>query len=339
MCREGPRDVIRELAATWVTLPPLAPMAGYVCIVAKSHGPEPYQLPVAERVAFWEDVNRVAAALDRGLRPDKLNYEIHGNTLPHLHLHLFPRQQGDRFQGQPINGRDAHPRSDEELAAIMRAIQGIPERGEVKTSGDHPDSPPGKADKYARRERERRFLLVGVPTGKPVRRVLIEDRYLVGTRLRLRRVTPLETQAQSEPVIYKLTQKVPAPHGGPGLITTLYLSATEYQALTSVPARTLEKVRSSIPPFGVDEFRGALAGLVLAEAEFESDADSTAFEPAIPTIAEVTADDRFTGGRLAQTDVDEMRALLTLFGIGSAPRSGGTASIDDEDGSEKQHGA
>jgi diadenosine tetraphosphate (Ap4A) HIT family hydrolase len=32
----------------------------------------------------------------------KLNYEIHGNTLPHLHMHFFPRYAGDQFEGRAI---------------------------------------------------------------------------------------------------------------------------------------------------------------------------------------------------------------------------------------------
>jgi diadenosine tetraphosphate (Ap4A) HIT family hydrolase len=32
-----------------------------------------------------------------------MNYEIHGNSIPHLHMHFFPRYRGDQFEGQPIN--------------------------------------------------------------------------------------------------------------------------------------------------------------------------------------------------------------------------------------------
>jgi CYTH domain-containing protein len=179
----------------------------------------------------------------------------------------------------------------------------------------NPDSPPGKDDKYARRERERRFLLAAMPTGTVVRRVLIEDRYLINTRLRLRRMTTLEPADEAGSVIYKLTQKVPSPSGTPGLITTLYLSAAEYQAIRAVPARTLRKARMSIPPFGVDVFSDALAGLILAEAEFETDDEADALEPPDDAVAEVTADERFTGGRLVETSTDELRGLLSEFDV------------------------
>ena len=125
VCTEGPGEVAVELAASWVTMPPRAPLAGYVCLVAKRHAVEPFELPMDERIAFWEDVNRVAAALDRALTPVKLNYEIHGNTLPHLHLHLFARQRGDRFEGRPIDGMEGRARGDDELAALREALEGL----------------------------------------------------------------------------------------------------------------------------------------------------------------------------------------------------------------------
>ncbi len=39
-----------------------------------------------------------------------MNYEIHGNTAPHLHVHVFSRHIGDQFEGGPIDPRAArHP--------------------------------------------------------------------------------------------------------------------------------------------------------------------------------------------------------------------------------------
>jgi hypothetical protein len=176
----------------------------------------------------------------------------------------------------------------------------------------HPDAPVGKAAKYAHIERERRFLLVALPSGRPTHRDLIEDRYLRGTRIRLRRMTELEPAGG---VTYKLTQKIPTATGTPGLITTLYLSAEEYAALEGLAADTLRKVRSSFPPLGVDTYDGPLRGLILAEVEFEDSRDEASFPPPPEAVADVTADVRFTGGRLVTTSKHDLVELLAAFGI------------------------
>jgi hypothetical protein len=173
----------------------------------------------------------------------------------------------------------------------------MPDRYDQVASVENPSAPEGKAVKYARPERERRFLFRGRPSGDVVRTVDITDRYLRGTRIRLRET--VERTAEDKRRLYKLTQKIPAPGGGPGLITTFYLDTSEYSAMSVVAADVLRKTRLSIPPLGVDIFHGPLEGLVLAEAEFDSDEDMQAFEPPDASLAEVTDDHRFTGGRLA----------------------------------------
>ncbi len=165
------------------------------------------------------------------------------------------------------------------------------------------------APKYARPERERRFLFRAPPRGVVVRTVRIVDRYLPGTRLRLRAATEVDRTT------YKLTQKVPAPDGGPGLITTLYLTPAEHALLSEVPAATLRKTRLSLPPLGVDVFEDELTGLVLGEAEFDDDDSMTGFPPPTEAIAEVTRDQRLSGGRLAMTSAAELAATLRAYGI------------------------
>jgi CYTH domain-containing protein len=166
-----------------------------------------------------------------------------------------------------------------------------------------------RQSKYARVERERRFLLTGSPPASSAVTVrTISDRYLVGTRLRLRRMEDVDTGE----CVYKLTQKVPAHRRGrrQGLITNTYLSRAEYDLLATLPAAVLTKIRLSVPPMGIDVFEGPLAGLVMAEAEFCSDGAAEAFVPPTYCIFEVTNDDRFTGGRLASTGQSELRACL-----------------------------
>lgn len=181
---------------------------------------------------------------------------------------------------------------------------------------ENPSAPPGKSTKYARHEHERRFLLTEIPPGEPERTVAISDRYITGTRLRLRRMVQLRPAG---PSVFKLTQKVADSDGGPGLITNTYLEESEYDVFAALPAALLTKTRHSLSPLAVDVFDGPLAGLVLAEAEFETAAACRAFAPPEFLGHEVTHDRRFTGGALAATEAEELGALLRSLGL--APRA------------------
>lgn len=182
-------------------------------------------------------------------------------------------------------------------------------------SGTGSHAPIGEG-KYARIERERRFLLAGPPPASAVtgsRR--ITDRYLLGTRLRLRRVDYCDSRACE----FKFTQKVPA--GAPGfvqgLITSIYLSAAEYDLLVSLPATVLSKIRMSVPPLSIDVFDPPLHGLVMADVEFSTDQEAQSFTPPVAAVAEITDDPRFTGGSLVQTRRRDLRAWLAEYGIES----------------------
>jgi CYTH domain-containing protein len=174
--------------------------------------------------------------------------------------------------------------------------------------------PPVRDGKYARVERERRFLLASAPTasaGAGSRR--ITDRYLLGTRLRLRCVDWQESGDRE----FKFTQKLPSGRPGHvrGLITNTYLSAAEYDLLAGLPAAVLAKTRISVPPLSVDVFDAPLHGLVLAEAEFGTDDAALLFPVPSAAVAEVTDDPRFSGGSLALAKRDDLLAWLSEYGI------------------------
>lgn len=96
--------------------------------------------------------------------------------------------------------------------------------------------------KYALIERERRFLVSNVPNVEPRARRSITDRYIAGTRLRVRRVDGV-VDGRHE-VVHKLTQKVPDPAasgGRRGEITTVYLDESEYRRLSNLAGHRLTK--------------------------------------------------------------------------------------------------
>ena len=104
ICRRGkPDGIVLELATSYLTSSINAPMRGYCCVVLKRHAVELHELSDEEAVAFTRDIQRVSRAIHELTRPVKLNYEIHGNTIPHLHVHLYPRHRGDPFEGRAID--------------------------------------------------------------------------------------------------------------------------------------------------------------------------------------------------------------------------------------------
>ncbi len=65
------------------------------CVVAyKDHNVELTALDPADAAQLMEDVRRVGRALQKLLDPDKINYGMYSDTLPHLHVHVVPKYQG-----------------------------------------------------------------------------------------------------------------------------------------------------------------------------------------------------------------------------------------------------
>jgi diadenosine tetraphosphate (Ap4A) HIT family hydrolase len=89
---------------------------------------EPHELAPEERVDFLTDLLDAGEALAQAYAADKINYQILGNLVPHLHAHIQPRFYGDAYPGQPVSGVPEQPvflTGDEYLeriAAIRAAL-------------------------------------------------------------------------------------------------------------------------------------------------------------------------------------------------------------------------
>ncbi|MEL6346517.1 MAG: hypothetical protein AAFV53_25625 [Myxococcota bacterium] len=148
--------------------------------------------------------------------------------------------------------------------------------------------------KYGRIERERTFLLDRVPGGEPDRSVEIVDRYIQGSRLRLRWMRWSDGRIE-----HKLARKLPEHAPGTLVMGNLYLSATEHALMTTLPADELRKWRIYYGGWGVDVFEGALSGLILAEKEEDDLKKLARMTPPFPFVRDVTGDHRYMGGHLA----------------------------------------
>lgn len=75
---------------------------------------------------FMSDVQKVAKALHKVTNAVKINYEIHGNSMPHLHVHLFPGYLDDNFPSAPIDYRITEPspyENEDELQWFIEQIR------------------------------------------------------------------------------------------------------------------------------------------------------------------------------------------------------------------------
>ena len=103
---------------------------GYTLFVARRCVGELHLLPAQERAQFLADMATVAEAVFHAFRPRKLNYEMLGNSVPHLHWHLIPRYADDPKPEWPIWSNAAFldaPRktalADSDLRAMRDALR------------------------------------------------------------------------------------------------------------------------------------------------------------------------------------------------------------------------
>ena len=94
--------VFYESRVSVAKLNPDQAFEGYTFLTLKWHEEELYRLADKDRKRFLEDMSLVASALSKAFNPDKMNYELLGNSMPHLHWHLVPRYTSDPMWGRPI---------------------------------------------------------------------------------------------------------------------------------------------------------------------------------------------------------------------------------------------
>lgn len=153
--------------------------------------------------------------------------------------------------------------------------------------------------KYALLEIERRWLVdleaVGSLEGVPYWE--IDDLYIEGTRMRLRRMA-----ADSE-VIYKLCKKYGKQSDLSQPITNLYLTESEYNALSGLPGIRVRKRRYRVAEGGLDTFPDSSPRTVLYEAEFPDVDSAMIYVPPPFVTREITGDASYEALSLARSSL------------------------------------
>jgi len=89
------------------------------------HVAEPSELTEEEAAGYWRELLLVGRAIEQVVRPVKMNYNLLGNSLPHLHTHVVPRYEDDPKPGWPFPfpEEDPGPFPDDELQRDVEALR------------------------------------------------------------------------------------------------------------------------------------------------------------------------------------------------------------------------
>lgn len=97
---DQPRDLIYESATTFAFFDKYPVSLGHTLIVPKRLISNYFDLTIKEQMACWMLVNKVKTFLQARFNPDGFNIGINileaaGQTIPHCHIHVIPRYNGD----------------------------------------------------------------------------------------------------------------------------------------------------------------------------------------------------------------------------------------------------
>lgn len=100
---ELPKDeVVWQFPHSVALLGPWQFYRGYCVLVSRMHARELFHLDPVLRRAYLDEMCLLAQAVAESFSPHKMNYELLGNQVPHLHWHVFPRRLDDPHHLQPV---------------------------------------------------------------------------------------------------------------------------------------------------------------------------------------------------------------------------------------------
>ena len=121
----GARFFAGEVSDAYLQKPNI--QRGYSVVIWRGrHVAEPTELSADEAAQYWREVLEAGRRIETHLKPVKMNYDILGNSLPHLHTHVVPRYADDPKPGWPFPFPDGDPAhiDAEEFRRDVEALRG-----------------------------------------------------------------------------------------------------------------------------------------------------------------------------------------------------------------------
>ncbi len=97
---------------------------GYCLLICHRHVREPFELAPEEQSRYWQDLMRAGRAIQTVFDPIKLNFQLLGNAVPHVHTHIVPRYYGDPAPARPLDpGFASHPIGPDAAAVLTQRLR------------------------------------------------------------------------------------------------------------------------------------------------------------------------------------------------------------------------
>jgi diadenosine tetraphosphate (Ap4A) HIT family hydrolase len=124
------RDLIAELKYVAVYASPIAQgsLWGKCEVFCRKHFAEIQDIPEEDLANFIKDVQKIIKTLKEVSGAVRINIAELGNTIPHIHLHLFPRYLDDLHAGKPIDYNIIKPMVYENAAEYDFFVQKMREK-------------------------------------------------------------------------------------------------------------------------------------------------------------------------------------------------------------------
>lgn len=116
---------VTELPSGYVVLGDHQLFKGYALLLLKNHVQELHELNDKDRRQFLEDMSLLGKAVNNAFFPEKMNYELLGNSANHLHWHVFPRHKDDPRPQGPVWSIDKAIRYSEEYIPNTETLQDL----------------------------------------------------------------------------------------------------------------------------------------------------------------------------------------------------------------------
>lgn len=98
---EHPR-LVCETETGWAVLGESQQWRGYCLLLCKTPATELHELPRDVKLKFLEEMSLLAQAVQTVTKCHKINYEMLGNVVHHLHFHVFPRYENETAVLNPV---------------------------------------------------------------------------------------------------------------------------------------------------------------------------------------------------------------------------------------------